>query len=190
MGRIVSATYMSLDGDIQNMQDWHFDYFNHEAARAATAQMFTCDALVMGRETYDGFAQAWPAQKDESGQRMNNLEKYVVSSTMTNPGWNNTTVISGDVVGQLRALKERKSTILQYGYGPVTRLMLDHGLLDELRFWVHPVLSGKSKSSDLLYQDLAQQNRLTLNGVETHSSGIVILSYSPVSVQDGSGAEA
>jgi len=180
MGRIVNATYMTLDGDIQNVQDWHFGYFGTEAARAATAQMFTCDALIMGRKTYDGFAEAWPAQQDASGQRMNSLEKYVVSTTLTDPKWNNTSVISGDVVAEIRALKERKDCVLQYGYGPVTRLMLEHGLLDELRIWLHPVLSGKAAPTDLLYQDIGQ-TAFTLNGVESHSTGMVILSYTPAS---------
>lgn len=179
MGRIVNATYMTLDGDIQNMQDWHFEYFGHEAARAATAQMFTCDALIMGRETYDGFSQVWPQQKDESGARMNDLDKYVVSSSLKDPSWNNTKVISGDVVAEVRALKERKENILQYGFGQVTRLLMDNGLLDELRIWLHPVLSGKAKPADLLYRDIAQ-TKFTLNGVETHSTGVVILSYTPV----------
>ena len=179
MGRIVNATYMTLDGDVQNVQDWHFEYFGKEAERSATAQMFTADALIMGRKTYEGFAQAWPGQDNPGADKMNSLEKYVVSSTLTDPEWNNTTVISGDVLAGIRALKERKENILQYGYGPVTKLLLDNGLLDELRIWLHPVLSGKAKPSDLLYQDMAKTT-FTLNGVESHSTGMVILSYTPV----------
>lgn len=179
MGKIVNATYMTLDGDIQNLQDWHFEHFGKEAERAATAQMYTADALIMGRVTYEGFAQAWPGREDKGADRMNSLEKYVVSSTLKDPEWNNTTVISGDVVAEVRALKERKETILQYGYGAVTRLLLDNGLLDELRIWLHPVLSGKAKPTDLLYRDTGKI-RFTLNGVETHSTGTVILSYTPV----------
>ena len=180
MGRIVNATYMTLDGDTQNVQDWHFEYFATEAERAATGQMFSADALIMGRSTYEGFAQAWPGREEPSAERMNSLEKYVVSSTLRDPEWNNTSVISGDVVAEIRALKERKENILQYGFGAVTRLMLENGLLDEVRFWVHPVLSGKAKPADLLYRDMAQ-TKLTLNGVETHSTGVVILSYVPAS---------
>ncbi len=181
MGKIVNATYMSLDGDIQNMRDWHFEYFGQEAERAATAQLFTADALIMGRATYEGFAQAWPGQAGTNvfADRMNDIDKYVVSSTLTDPEWTNTTVVGGDVVAQVRALKERTRTILQYGYGAVTRLLLANGLLDELRIWLHPVLSGKAAPTDLLYRDTGQ-TKLTLNGVETHSSGMVILSYTPV----------
>ena len=92
MGRIVNATYMTLDGDIQNMQDWHFEYFGTEAERAATAQLLTSDALIMGRTTYEGFAKAWPEQADANdfSNRMNTIEKHVVSSTLTDPAWTNT----------------------------------------------------------------------------------------------------
>lgn len=183
MGKIVNATYMSLDGDIQNMQDWHFDYFGQEAARTATAQLYTSQALIMGRETYEGFAPAWQGQAgtNEFSDRMNSIKKYVVSTTLKDPSWTNTTVIggSGDTLAELRALKEQEGDILQYGYGDVTRLLVDNGLLDELRIWLHPVLSGKAKTTDLLFRDTGQV-RFTLNGVESHSTGVVVLSYTPV----------
>jgi dihydrofolate reductase len=180
MGRIVNATYMTLDGDIKNMPDWHFEFFGTEAERAATAQLYSSDALIMGRQTYEGFAQAWPARAgaDVFADRMNSIEKYVVSTTLTDPEWTNTTVVGGDVVAEVRALKERRRSILQYGYGPVTRLLMENGLLDELRIWLHPVLSGKAAPTDLLYRDIGQ-TVFRLNGVETHSTGIVILSYTP-----------
>jgi dihydrofolate reductase len=183
MGKIVNATYMTLDGDIQNMQDWHFDFFGPEAIRAATAQLFTSQALIMGRATYEGFKEAWPGQAgtNEFADRMNNIKKYVVSTTLTDPSWTNSTVVGacGDTVAEVRALKEEPGDILQYGYGDVTRLLVEHGLLDELRIWLHPVLSGNAKATDLLFRDTGQV-RFALNGVESHSSGIVVLSYTPV----------
>ena len=183
MGTIVSATYMTLDGDTENMQDWHFDYFGLEARRVAAGQLLLSQALIMGRKTYDGFSQAWPERgdADEFSTRMNTIEKYVASTTLTDPSWRNSTVIggSGDLVAEIRALKEREGDILQYGYGEVTRLMIRHGLLDELRIWLHPVLSGKASPTQLLYRD-GDQVRFTLNGAETHRTGLVVLSYSPV----------
>ena len=182
MRRIVNATYMTLDGDISNMQDWHFDYFGDEAVRAASDQLFGSDALVMGRMTYEGFAPAWSQRKgaDEFADRMNAIDKYVVSSTLRDAEWSNTTVINGDVVAELTRLKQQPGrAILQYGFGSVTRLMIDNGLLDELRIWLHPVLSGKAEARDLLYRD-ATQTRFALNGTEVHSTGLVILSYTPV----------
>ncbi|MDJ0343602.1 dihydrofolate reductase family protein [Streptomyces sp. H10-C2] len=182
MRKIINATYVTLDGDMTNMQDWHMDYFGEEAGKAATAQLVSSDALIMGRKTYEGFAPAWSgrAGADEFADRMNGIKKYVVSSTLREPDWENTSVISGDVVAEVRKLKERPGgNILQYGFGPVTRLLLDNGLLDEFRVWLHPVLSGKAKPDDLLYRD-ALQTKFTLNGTEVHSAGMIILSYVPV----------
>jgi dihydrofolate reductase len=181
MGRIVNATYMTLDGDITNMKDWHWPTFKDEAIAAAQKQLYGSDALIMGRETYDGFFSAWPGRAgDEFADRMNGIRKYVVSSTLTDPEWTNTSVISGDdVVEQIRRVKDdTERDILQYGFGSVTRLMLDNGLVDELRIWLHPVLSGKAAPGELLYRD-AVQSTFSLNGVETHRTGLVILSYTP-----------
>jgi dihydrofolate reductase len=183
MGKIVNATYMTLDGDTENMQDWHFDYFGLEARRVAAGQLLLSQALIMGRKTYDGFSQAWPelGDADEFSNRMNTIKKYVASTMLTDPSWQNSTVIgsSGDLVAEIRALKDQEGDILQYGYGDVTRLMIRHGLLDELRIWLHPVLSGKASPTQLLYRD-NDQVRFTLNGAETHSTGLVVLSYTPV----------
>ncbi len=102
MRKIINATYMTLDGDISNMQDWHFEYFGDEAMRAAREQLFGSDALLMGRKTYDGFAPVWSgrAGADEFADRKNSIPKYVVSSTLKDPAWDNTTVISDAVVGE------------------------------------------------------------------------------------------
>jgi dihydrofolate reductase len=181
MGRIVNATYMTLDGDITNMKDWHMPYFGEEAGAAAGAQMSGAEALIMGRLTYDGFSAAWPERTSEEsgGKIMNSIRKYVVSTSLQNPAWNNTTVISDDVVAQVSKIKdETDGYILQYGFGSVTRLLLDNGLIDEVLLWLHPVLSGNAKPSELLYRDAAQTH-FKFNGVETHSTGMLILSYTP-----------
>jgi dihydrofolate reductase len=181
MRKLVNATYMTLDGDITNMQDWHFDYFGDDAGRAACDQMLAADALIMGRRTYEGFAPAWSALSgaENGADHMNAIEKHVVSTTLKDPDWNNSHVIADDVVERVRALKQQPGKdILQYGFGPVTRLLLDNGLLDELRIWLHPVLSGRAQPDDLLYRD-AVQTHFTLNGTEVLDTGIVILSYTP-----------
>jgi dihydrofolate reductase len=183
--RIVNATYMSLDGDITNMADWHWDYFRDEAREAADRQLFGSDAIIMGRATYDGFFPVWTSRAGTGAyaDRMNELPKYVVSSTLTDPAWTNTTVISTDVVDEIRKLKEQPGQdIIQYGFGPVTRLMLDNDLLDEIRIWLHPVLSGKATATELLHRD-GPQNKLELTGTEVHTTGIIILSYRPVRVE-------
>jgi dihydrofolate reductase len=178
--KIINSTYSTLDGDISNMQNWHFEYFGDEARKAASDLLFASDALIMGRETYEGFAPAWSARTgDDFADRMNALPKYVVSSTLTDPTWNNTSVISGDVVAEITKLKEQPGgDIVQYGFGSVSRLMLEHGLLDELRVWLHPVLSGQATPEELIYRD-APQATFTLEGADVHSTGIVILTYRP-----------
>ena len=182
--RFVNATYTSLDGDISNLEAWHFDYIDDQATKAAEAQLYNSDALIMGRETYEGFAPAWMARagEDHFSDRMNEITKYVVSSTMHDPEWQNTRVISGDVVAQVRQLKQSEGRdILQYGFGALTQLLIDNGLIDELRIWLHPVLSGKADpASELLYRD-ATQSRWTLKDVEAHENGLIILSYLPQS---------
>lgn len=178
MGKIVNATYMTIDGDVQNMADWHFEYFGEEAMKAAQDQLSAAESLIMGRKTYDGMAAAWTerAGSDAFADRMNEIPKYVVSNSLTEPVWNST-VVSGDVAGQVRAIKDRtEKDILQYGFGDVTRLLIDNGLLDELRIWLHPVLSGKATPDQLLYRDL-RQTKFTLADVDVHSTGIVILTY-------------
>lgn len=185
MRKIVNTTYMSLDGDITNMERWHFDFFteSEESAELARTLMFGSDALIMGRETYDGFSVAWSARAgdDDFADRMNAMKKYVVSNSLTDPTWTNTEVLSGDdVVDQIRRLKEdgEAGQILQYGFGSVSRLMLDNGLLDELVIWLHPVLSGKAEPTHLLYRE-GPQRRFDLVGTDVHSTGMVILTYRP-----------
>jgi dihydrofolate reductase len=181
MGKIVSSTYMSLDGDIENMQAWHFEYFGDEATRTAGRLLGAADALLMGRLTYEGFAEVWPgrAGQDDFADRMNAMPKYVVSTTLQDPTWSNTTVLSGDVAAGVRKLKERtEGSILQYGFGDVSRLLVAGGLLDELVIWLHPVLSGDASPGQLLYHDMPQA-RFSLAGTDVHSTGIVVLTYVP-----------
>ncbi|HEX3588276.1 MAG TPA: dihydrofolate reductase family protein [Pseudonocardiaceae bacterium] len=180
MRKIVNSTYMTLDGDITNMADWHFEFFGEEAMRTARDLLWQADSLIMGRKTYDGMASAWlsRAGNDDFADRMNELPKHVLSNTLTDPTWNSE-VINGDVVSRLRALKEQDGgPIVQYGFGPVTRLLLENDLLDELVIWLHPVLSGKAQPDELIYRDMAQQ-KFTLANVDVHSTGIAVLTYQP-----------
>ncbi len=128
MRRIINSTYMSLDGVVQRPELWTFDYRDEEAAKFAHDQLFNCDALLMGRRTYEGFADVWPGRTDAEGMadRMNSLPKYVVSDSLTQPRWNNTTVINrSEFPARARELKQQPGQdIIQYGYGPVTAALL------------------------------------------------------------------
>ncbi len=178
--RIVNATYMSLDGVIQRLWEWTFDYRSGDVAKAIRDQLFDADALIMGRQTYDSFTEFWPTATDENGvaDRMNSIPKYVLSHGMDQPIWNNTTVLTGsDVIDQIRDLKAKPGReILQYGYGPVTRQLIEDGLLDELRIWLHPLLAGNTEPGDQAGVVGAQAS-FQLGDVCTYNSGLAVLTY-------------
>jgi dihydrofolate reductase len=143
-----------------------------------TDLLFACDAVLMGGRTYPGFAAAWTARSgDPYSDRINSMTKYVVSSTLRDPEWNNTTVISGDVITEIRRLKEQPGLdIVQYGFGQLSYALLEHGLLDELRLWVHPLFVGQATSADLLFRPSATA-QLELADTLALNTGIVILTY-------------
>ena len=182
MRRIITSTYMSLDGVVQRPELWTFDYRSDDAARFAHEQLFSSDALLMGRHTYEIFAAHWPTVSDDEGfaDRMNSLPKYVVSDTLTEPAWNATIVLArADAPDQLRKLKQQSGQdILQYGYGAVTATLLREGLLDELRIWLHPLLVGGNDPEALLAHAGAKA-RFTLVDSTRYDSGLLILHYRP-----------
>jgi dihydrofolate reductase len=137
-----------------------------------------CDALLLGRRTYEGFAPVWVTRSgDPYSDYINAMPKYVVSTTLKDPEWQNTRVIDGDVVAAITSLKESPGMdIVQYGFGDVSRLLLQHGLLDELRLWVHPLILGHGSPSDLLFGS-APSVAFRLVGSTTLSHGIIILNY-------------
>ncbi|MGH3241294.1 MAG: dihydrofolate reductase family protein [Spirillospora sp.] len=184
MRKIISSTYISLDGVIENPQNWTSAYFQDEAAAYARDLLFSCDAILMGRATFDGFSQAWPAMEEATGDfgaRMNNLPHYVVSDTLNKPGWGDTTVIRrADAAAEIAKLKEQDGQdILQYGFGAVSRTLVGNGLLDELRLWIHPVIVGTGDPADLLTRaDFAATFELA--GTESFKNGVIVATYTPV----------
>ncbi|MBJ8346425.1 dihydrofolate reductase family protein [Antrihabitans sp. YC2-6] len=180
MGKIIESTYVTLDGVQDEPQQWSFDYFDDKAGAFALERLLGAEALLMGRRTYDGFAEAWTQRSgDEFSDKFNSMKKYVASSTLIDPTWNNTTVLGADVAGEVAKLKtELDGDILMYGHGPVARLLLEHNLLDELHLWIHPLFWGKGAPADLLFQPAAE-TRLALSGTTVLDSGVVILSYVP-----------
>jgi len=132
----------------------------------------------MGRRTYEGFAPVWPTRSaDPYSDHINTMPKYVVSTTLTDPEWANTQVIDGDVVAEVRRLKEAPGKdIVQYGFGSLSRLLLEHGLLDELRLWVHPLILGAGSPSDLLFGHVPAVG-FRLAEATPLSDGTVLLAY-------------
>ncbi|MFG3557234.1 dihydrofolate reductase family protein [Micromonospora sp. NPDC047557] len=182
MRKLINSTYLTLDGVIENPM-WTAPYFDEEAAAFAGSQTEDADALLMGRATYDGFSQAWPTM-DESDPStgaafFNNVKKYVASTTLTNPTWNNTEVLQGDLVEAVAKLKAQDGKdIIQYGYGSVTAQLVKAGLIDEVRFWIHPVLEGGASLSTPLTDVKAT---FELIDTRVHKSGVIVASYRPKS---------
>jgi dihydrofolate reductase len=187
MRKIINSTYITLDGVIEAPHLWPSlgRPSDERADQIQTDLLLSCDALVMGRRTYDGFAPVWPTRSgDPVSDQINAMPKYVVSTTLKDPEWANTSVIEGDVAGELAELKQAPGKdIVQYGFGPVSRLMLEHGLLDELRLWIHPLILGSGRPSDLLFGE-APAVGFRLTDSTTLSNGIVILTYHTDKVLD------
>jgi dihydrofolate reductase len=179
MGKIVNSTFVSLDGVINHMDRWHFDFVDAESKAIALQQLRDSDAMLMGRHTYDVYAGAWPDRDDDLADRINAMTKYVVSNTLKTADWANTTVLEGDLIEAVTKLKQDPDLdILMHGYGPVAKTLMRHGLLDQLFLWVHPILAGIGASDDLLLSE-GLNKRLTLLDIQRLTSGVVILSYQP-----------
>jgi dihydrofolate reductase len=180
MRRIINSTYITLDGVVEGPHLWPSlgRGSDPRADEIQTDLLLSCDALLMGRHTYDGFAPVWPTRSgDPASDHINAMPKYVASTTLTDPEWNNTRVISGDLAAEIERLKAADGkSIVQYGFGVVTRLMLQHDLLDELRLWVHPLLLGRGEPGDLLFGAVPASG-WRLADTTALSNGIVILAY-------------
>jgi dihydrofolate reductase len=178
MAKIISSTFISLDGVINHMDKWHFAYVDDESIAIALDELQAASGgLLMGRNTYEAYAGVWPSRDDEYAATINAARKYVASTTLTDPEWENTTVISGDLVTEVGKMKESASgDLLMHGYGPVAKELARHGLLDELHLWLHPMLAGIGTAQDTLLAE-GLNTRLELVGVRQLASGVVLLSY-------------
>jgi dihydrofolate reductase len=179
MRKIIVSTMMSLDGVEENPQNWSFDYWNDEIGKYASDQLFASDALVMGRITYEAFAEAWSSRagnNDPFTDRINAMPKYVASRTATEPLTWNSTLIKGDVADAIHKLKEQPGQdILQYGCGELTYTMIEAGLVDELRFLVYPVAVG---SGGRIFEQVAK-TPMKLLSTQAFATGVIAQHYQP-----------
>ena len=179
MRRIINSTYVTLDGIISNPQDWPaLEDPGGESAEIQQALIDQCDALLLGKATFLSFAGVWQGRSgDPFTDRINAMPKHVVSTTLTRASWENSTIIRDFVPGAVAALKaEPGQDILTYGFGRLARTLMDHGLLDEIRLWIHPLFIGPGPGSVFLH-DQAPAARLRLKDSRTMANGIVIHSY-------------
>ncbi len=155
MGKLVVSEFVSLDGvfeDPGGSEGYEHGGWTFEYDRGRDGDKFKLDEVMearvqlLGRVTYEGFAEAWPSREGEFAEKLNSDPKYVVSTTLKDPGWQNTTVISGDVADEIARLKERTNgVILVAGSGMLVRTLLEADLVDELRLMVFPTVLGRGK---------------------------------------------
>ena len=176
MGSIKSGLFISLDGVIESPETWHFDYWNDEMGAAVGALMEGNDAMLLGRKTYDGFAEYWPQADpdDPMTKQMNEAQKYVVSNTLTEATWENSTIVSGDVKAELTKLKQDEQ-LGTTGSAVLVRWLLEQELIDELHLLVHPVVIGTGQK---LFADGAKVP-LRLVSATPFTTGVVHLVYGP-----------
>ena len=173
MRKIINSTYITLDGVIQDPQDWPDNGIEGDGTglKVQTDLLFGCDAMLMGARTYAGMAPAWMARSgDPFSDRFNAMAKYVVSSTLTDPEWNNSEVISYDEV------KDLDETLYVSGSGTLVRALLGDGLLDELHLFMFPIALG---AGEKLFLDDAGQTKLALLETSAYANGVVHLNYGP-----------
>ena len=133
--------------------------------------------MLMGRNTYQALSTAWSAREGEFAETINAIQKYVISSTLRSTDWNNSTILDGDVIAKVKELKQQDGQDLTiYGHGPLGQTLLEHGLLDEIRLSVHPIIVG---TGTLFYRDAGKKSELELVGSEPLPSGVIVLTYRP-----------
>jgi dihydrofolate reductase len=178
MRKVIVQTQVSLDGVQEDPQLFVFDYFSDEIMSYNKELLFQSDALLAGRVTYEGFAEAWSTRTgDEFSDRINSMPKYVASRTLKEPLTWNASLLGDDVAGAVTKLKNQPGQdILQYGIGELTHTLIKEGLVDELRFLVFPVAVG---SGQRIFETF-DKTALNLLETKTFETGVVALHYGVV----------
>ena len=188
MGRIVVTEFVSLDGVMEDPGGsesfkhggWSFAFSRgDEGDKFKLDETRASDALLLGRATYEGFAAAWPSREGEFADLFNNMPKYVVSTTLQQPEWNNSTVLKGDLPEEIAKLKrEHDGDIVVHGSAQLAQTLIENDLVDELRLMVFPVVLGSGKR---LFGDTSDKKALQLVDSKVVGDGVAILTYEPAS---------
>ena len=186
MRKLIVSEFVTLDGVMDDpggaegtpQGGWSIAYWHEDIGKVKYDELIAADALLLGRVTYEGFAAAWPGRSDEQGfaDRMNSIAKHVVSTTLHNPTWNNSHIISGDVAAAVRALKEQEGQdILVAGSGMLIETLMASDLVDEYRLLVYPVVLGAGKR---LFKEGATA-KLALVEARAIPNGVTLMRYEP-----------
>ncbi len=181
MRKIIAAEFLSLDGVMEAPDQWHFPYVSEEMGAAQFALMPEIDTMLLGRRTYEEFAASWPQRTSADfgplADFMNKTPKLVVSTTLKEVTWENSSLLSGNLAEELAGLKRQPGkTIFVLGSASLVKWLLQEHLLDELQLFVDPVLVGKGKR---LYESENGQVPLTLASCQTLANGVLSLTYQP-----------
>ncbi len=190
MRRVIQSTLISLDGVVGDVSSWGRKYFDPAWWKSAFHALEACDALLLGRNTYEMLAgetrallarghggEPSPSHDQAYGRQIDGIRKYVFSSTLQKADWKNSVLVRGDVAAEVTKLKrEDGKDMMIYGHGPLGQTLLEHDLLDEIRFAIHPVLVGRGKMA--LRDNL--QAELELIESKTLANGVVVVSYEPI----------
>jgi dihydrofolate reductase len=186
VGRIIVTEFVSLDGVMEDpggAEDFRHGGWSFEFSRGEEGDKFKIDetvesaAQLLGRKTYEGFAEAWPGRDGEFADRFNSMPKYVVSSTLKDPEWTNTTVLDGDVGESVAKLKDEvDGNIVVHGSGQLAQTLLDLDLVDEVRLMVFPVVLGTGKR---LFGETGAKKTLRLTDSRIVGDGVAIMVYEP-----------
>jgi dihydrofolate reductase len=186
VGRIVVTEFVSLDGVMEDPggsegtkhAGWSFEIPRGEDGdKFKLDETMGSDALLLGRKTYEGFAEAWPSRDGEFADKFNTMRKYVVSSTLQSPEWSNSTVVSGDLVEDVTRIREEHAgDVVVHGSAQLVQGLLENDLVDELRLMVFPVVLGSGKR---LFGETSGKKRLQLTSSKTVGEGVEILIYQP-----------
>jgi dihydrofolate reductase len=183
VGRIVVTEFVSLDGVMEDpggsenfkYGGWTFEIDTGEGMKFKLDEAMSSEALLLGRVTYEGFAEAWPSRDGEFADKFNTMPKYVVSSTLEKPEWNNSTVLTGDLKAEVEKLREEtRGDVVVHGSARLVQALLEHDLVDELRLMVFPVVLGAGKR---VFGETSDKKRLRLVDSNVVGDGVLILVY-------------
>lgn len=192
MRKLIVSEYVTVDGVMEDpgggdglpYGGWSVPYWNKEAEEYKKKELFNSDTLLLGRLTYEGFAAAWPSMTDHTGfaDKMNTMPKYVISTTLSEATWKNTTIIDSDILEKITQLKQQNGKdILVFGSGQLISLLQENKLIDEYRLMIHPVFVGNGKR---LFDQPLSKSEVDLNEVDTFETGITVLAYSKREITD------
>jgi dihydrofolate reductase len=177
MRKLIVTEFLTLDGVYEESTPWRSDY-SPDDGQFKRDELFESDTLLLGRVTYEGFVKYWPTATGAFSERMNSLPKYVATTTLKSLEWN-ASVLEGDVVAAVEALKRQEGgNILTYGSGTFAQTLLRHGLVDELRLMVYPLVLGSGKRL------FSGEDRLPLKLTASRKlgAGVMHLTYEPTTV--------